>query len=170
MQRLRITKSNRFRGGCVPQARGAARLGTAAFTLVEVMITVGILSVMGGGILTLWPAMAKVNSLEQERARAFQIACDQMESSVRQLNFPNIASSQSVLIWDNGTTGTTADDTRGTLDIIVRDAKTGTQITATPTSLTPSLWYRVEVTVSWHPRGDLKNKTMRETVMTYVVP
>lgn len=142
----------------------------AAFTLIEAMLSTLVVAVMGGGILVMWPAMAKLNTLEQERANAFQLACQQLEANVKLPNFPNIASSQTVMVWDNGTPNNTTDDTNGTIDVIVRDAKTGAQITTTPGTLGPTLWYRVEVTVSWHPRGTLHGKTMRETVMTYVVP
>lgn len=140
------------------------------FTLIEAMISMLIVAIMGGGVLAMWPALAKLNTLEQERAAAFQIACQQLETNIKLPDFPNLASSQAVMVWDNGTPNNLADDTNGMIDISVRDAKTGTQITSTPATLGPNQWYRVEVTVSWHPRGTLQGKTMRETVMTYVVP
>lgn len=152
--------------GCADTASSGRR----AFTLVEAMISVMVVAVLGGGILVMWPAIAQLNTLEQERAYAFQLACQQMEASVMVPDFPRIANHQTALVWDNGTPNNPADDTTGTVDVIVRDAKTGALIPTTPGTLNPNLWYRVEVTVSWHPRGTLSGKMLRETVMTYVVP
>ena len=107
--------------GCADTASSGRR----AFTLVEAMISVMVVAVLGGGILVMWPAIAQLNTLEQERAYAFQLACQQMEASVMVPDFPRIANHQTALVWDNGTPNNPADDTTGTVDVIVARRQDG---------------------------------------------
>jgi prepilin-type N-terminal cleavage/methylation domain-containing protein len=135
-----------------------------AFTLIESMIAVVILSIGMICSLTLMSFTTLQNNLEQERARAHQVVTEQMER-VRYSIYTQVTPGSTVTVWDNGTTDT-SDDTKGTLEIIARNPA-GTKLTAAPV---PAVRVQIEVTLSWNPRGRLSTKTFRDTLMTYIAP
>lgn len=135
-------------------------------SLIEVVIAVAIMSIGTLATLSLLTFMRLHNDHEQERARAHQIVTEEMEI-VRFNLYPRIRSNSATTVWDNGTPLDPADDTTGTIDVVVRDAYTGTQLFAAPV---PSRLLKVEVTLEWNPRGRLNTKTYRETLVSYVSP
>lgn len=140
--------------------------GRRAFTLIESIITVMVVSISFIAVITLLMFDNICANYEQERARAYQIVSEQMEL-IRMKLYTRITTGSTVTVWDNGTPGTTADDTVGTLAVTVRDPKTGQVLTAAPV---PAVRVQVEVTLSWRARGGLQRRTMRETMMTYIAP
>ena len=137
----------------------------SAFTLVEAMITVVIVSIGMIASLQLLTFQHTVNTLEQERARARQIVGEEMERLRHEL-YTRIEGGKSVTVWDNGTPDDKADDTTGVLAVTVRDTK-GVAVFVAPN---PAERVEVEVTLSWNPRGRFSDKTFQETVMTYIAP
>jgi prepilin-type N-terminal cleavage/methylation domain-containing protein len=134
------------------------------FTLIEAVITVLIVAMGCIGALSLIQFLRLQNVLAQERARAHQIVCEEMDRQRHEL-FPQITGGTTVTVWDNGTPDDPTDDTMGTIEVIVRD---------TDGNLLPAVVgnrrVQVEVTLTWNPRGRLSNKTYHETVMTYIAP
>jgi len=106
------------------------------------------------------------NDLEQERARAHQLVSQKLEECKFSL-YTQLVTGSAVTVWDNGTPTLASDDTTGQMSVIVKNAFTGATISAAPN---PAVLVQVEVTLTWHPRGSLNNKTFRETEMTYIAP
>lgn len=163
----RVAILSRLQRGSARSAKFAAMHGRkcAGFTLIESIIAVGLVALGMISTLSLIAATRVHNSIEQERARAHQIISEEMER-VRFELFSRIEPGQQITIWDNGTPDDDTDDSRGTLEVIMRDAA-GTLLTGPPLN---SGRVEVEVTLTWNPRGRLSGKTMRETLMTYVSP
>lgn len=138
-------------------------------SLLEVLVTVAVVSIGMTSILTMTMQATAVSTLEQERARANQLVCQYMEEKVIFPPLPEISSGTQVTVWDNGTPNNPNDDTMGTIEIVAYDMKTGLQITSIPVNKMNRVRYRVEVTMNWHPRGARHSATFRETVMTYKV-
>jgi type II secretory pathway pseudopilin PulG len=138
---------------------------SAGFTLVEAMIATAVVALGFTATVSLLTVTRVNNDLEQERARAHQIVLEEMER-VRLELFTRISPGRETTVWDNGTPDDDTDDTVGTLTVLMRDIN-GVALTGPPVT-----WGRIEVeiTLSWNPRGRLKTKTMRETLMTYVTP
>jgi prepilin-type N-terminal cleavage/methylation domain-containing protein len=141
-----------------------------AFTLVEIMVAVVIVSIGMIATLTSLSYANLHNDMEQERARAHQIVCEKMEQQIQRL-YSNgaVMTSSTPTVWDNGTPDNTTDDTLGTLDVVATKPD-GTLIASGSLPPVPAVRVTLEVTLSWHPRGRLHAKTMRETAMTYMVP
>lgn len=137
-----------------------------AFTLVESLIAMGIVSLGVLGTLALITWALQHNADEQERARAHQMVSEEMETVRLQL-FTRQTAGQSRTIWDNGTPDDETDDTEGIIKVLMFDPETGASLTEAPT---PAKRIGVEVTLTWHPRGRLSGKTYNETVMSYLVP
>lgn len=129
---------------------------------------IAMMIVMMGSIATIsmLSAAQSENSIEQERARAHQIISEQMERVRFQL-YSLVTAGQQVTVWDNGTPDDTADDTTGTLEVIIKDPESGAILNAAPS---PAKRVQIEVTLTWNPRGRLGGHTLRETVMTYLAP
>lgn len=136
-----------------------------AFTLVEVMVAMAVVALGTTSTLSLLTATRLNNAIEQERARARQIVYEQMEG-VRGDLFSLVTSGKDITVWDNGTPDDPDDDTRGVLAVMATDAG-GNLVIVAPV---PARWVQIEVTLTWNPRGRLGRKTLRETVMTYIVP
>src|SRR5687768_631898 len=100
-----------------------------AFTLVEIMIAVVVVSVGVAATFSMFTFSHLQNALEQERSRAHQLICQKMEE-VRQDLQTRITPGTQVTVWDNGTPDNNTDDTVGTIAVIVRDPKTGVQYAA----------------------------------------
>lgn len=137
----------------------------SGFTLIESVITMAIVALAFISTVTLMTFSRIHNDLEQERARAHQVVSEELEEIRRDL-YTYITSGRTVTVWDNGTPDDTADDTTGTLEVIARDPA-GNLVVAAPS---PAVRLQVEVTLTWNPRGRLGNKTMRESLMTYLAP
>ncbi len=136
------------------------------FTLIESIVTVLVVTIGSIGALSLATWVRMQNDLEQERARAHQIVCQEMER-IRHELYTRITGGTTVTVWDNGSPENADDDTFGTLEVVVRHPN-GTILAAAPK---PAVRVQVEVTLSWNPRGRLGgSKTFRETVMTYIAP
>lgn len=142
------------------------KMRRGGFTLIEVLVAVLVVSVSFTAVMTLLIFDSVCNNFEQERIRAHQIVSEEMEN-VRRTLYTRLTSGRTVTVWDNGTPAITTDDTVGTLEVTVRDPKSGVQLTQAPV---PATRVQVEVTLIWHPRGSNNNKTMHETLMTYIAP
>lgn len=93
---------------------------TAAFTIVEVLVASLIAFIAIAATLNLLFYARTNNELEQERTRAFQIISQKLDVETYKL-FTWTRSDSEVTIWDNATPDDTTDDTRGLLEVIVRD-------------------------------------------------
>lgn len=129
------------------------------------MIATAVVGLGTTATLSLLTAARLNNAIEQERARARQIVYEQMEG-VRGDLFSLVTSGKDITVWDNGTPDDPSDDTRGVLAVMATDAG-GNPVIVAPV---PARWVQIEVTLTWNPRGRLGGKTLRETVMTYIVP
>jgi prepilin-type N-terminal cleavage/methylation domain-containing protein len=135
------------------------------FTLVEVLLSLVLVSIGMLATMSLLMFIRQSNVMEQERSRARQIVYEQLEAARASL-YTHLASGTTVTVWDNGTPNNPADDTQGALDVIVKNLA-GTRLYAAPV---PAQVVQVEVTLSWHPHGRRAAKVMRETVMSYFAP
>lgn len=135
-------------------------------TIVEVLISVLVVSLGFSSIVSLLILDAVGNDFEQERARAHQMVNEELELVKRTL-YTRITGGRNVTVWNNGTLNNTADDTVGTMEVIVRNPITHASLSVAPV---PAIRVQVEVTLTWHPRGRFNNKTMHETLMTYIAP
>lgn len=158
---LRLLKGRTERSGIMP----GITTRQAGFTLIEAIITVLIVTVGSIGALTLVSYLRLQNDLHQERARAHQIVCEEMERLRHEL-YTRITGGDTVTVWDNGTLDDDTDDTMGTLTVTVWDMD-GNELAAAPS---PAELVEVEVTLTWNPRGRMSGKTYRETVMSYFAP
>ena len=149
---------------------GTARFSTlrrpAGFSLVELLIAVAIAAFGILSTLSLLIFDQAQNDQEQQRARAHQIVCEEMER-VRHELFSRVTSGTEVTVWDNGTPDDATDDTQGTMEVVISDPATGAELTAAPV---PAVIVRAEVTLTWNPAGRMSGKTLRETAMTCLVP
>ncbi len=136
-----------------------------AFSLIEALVTILIITAASIGGIEMAIFIRTQNTMEQERLRAHQIVCSEMER-LRSNLYTHITGGSTVTVWDNGTPDDTSDDTIGILEVVVRD-KTGALLTAAPV---PAVAVRVEVTLTWNPRGRRHGSTFRETVMTWIAP
>lgn len=146
------------RGSFIPKRR------RAGFTLVEALIAIVIVTAGSISTLTLLMATRAHSAQEQERARAHQIATERMERVLHEL-FPTVVSAEEITVWDNGTP-TPYDDTSGTISIALYDFNDN------PINTTPTPWTRVkvEVCVTWSPRGREADTELREVLMAYMAP
>ncbi len=136
------------------------------FILVEALIAVVIVTIGSMSTLSLLITARAHSAQEQERARAHQIATEQMEIVLHEL-FPTVVSGEEITVWDNGTPENPNDDTVGTVSVLLYDIN-GTSISHTPT---PWSRVQVEVSVTWTPRGRLNNdKELREVLIAYMAP
>ena len=142
------------------------RRARAGITLVEVLVAVLVVAIGFSATLSLLIIDSVANDFEQERARAHQMVCEELELVKRTL-YTRITGGNNVTVWDNGTPGVATDDTVGVIKVVVRDPKTHTLLTAAPV---PAIRVQIEVTLTWHPRGRFGGKTMYETAMTYIAP
>lgn len=137
------------------------------FTLVEVMLAVGIAAITALATLSILGFARLHNSQEQERARAHQIVTQAVEEENHRL-FTYTTAGEERTIWDNMTPGDTSDDTVGTLTLRVENAQTGQVLYNAPD---PAVMVKIEATLTWVTRGGkLQNKLMRESAMAYKVP
>ena len=154
----------------IPRSRNRAQ----AFTLVECMVATAVCAIVFLGTLGLLGFARMSNELEQERARAHQIVCQEIE--VKRLALYSAmgdpednwrVSNSEPIIWDNGTPDDPSDDIKGSLAVTIRNAETG-QILESPPN--PAILVSVEATVSWRSVGRFSNRTLRETAMTLKSP
>jgi prepilin-type N-terminal cleavage/methylation domain-containing protein len=135
------------------------------FTLVEAAIAMVIVSLGALSTLGLLAFTRLHNEEEQERSRAHQMVSEEMER-VRLELFSRVTTGNQVTVWDNDTADDTTDDTTGTMVVVMRDTA-GNSIASSPD---PAERVQVEVTLSWNPRGRRADRTLQESVMSYVVP
>jgi Tfp pilus assembly protein PilV len=149
-------------------------------TLVEALIASVITFIGVAATLSAISFARLQNVKEQERARAHQIAAEEIEH-VHNTLFPRIEPGREVRVWDNGTPDVDADDTVGIVEVRMWQVDVGTNppsytlLTTAPTGTDMVL---VEVTVSWGDKSRLNRIAdrgedpfrSRETIMTYVVP
>ena len=137
------------------------------FSLIEVMITVAVVSIMFFATLSLIMTARMLDNLEQERARAHEIVTEELDR-VRFALFSRVTGGDEVTIWDNGTPDNDTDDTEGVLSVTIRD-QGGNTLAVTPV---PSEIVEIEVTLTWTPRGRVgsSSRIYRETVMAYITP
>ena len=137
------------------------------FTILECLLASVIMGVMILASLTLLLAAKIHNEMEMERNRAHQIICQALELEKYKL-FTWTESDSQQTIWDNGTPDDPDDDTVGTLEVIVRDPKTGNILNEAPD---PATLVEVEASLTWNFRGgSMSRKVLRESVMTYKAP
>lgn len=135
--------------------------GRRAFTLVECMVATAVCAIVFLATISLLGFARLSNEVEQERTRAHQIVCESIE--VERYKLFTWTSANSVqTIWDNGTPSNPADDIKGTLEVIIRDAKTNTILTSAPN---PAILVSIEATLTWSPPGSMSSRTLRETAM-----
>ena len=72
------------------------------FTLIELMIVVAITALGLVAAMRLLMYAYLKNDLEQERARAHQVVCEEMEWLRHEL-YTRITGGRTVTVWDNGT-------------------------------------------------------------------
>jgi prepilin-type N-terminal cleavage/methylation domain-containing protein len=136
-------------------------------TLMECLIAMAIASMIILSTLTLLGFARLQNELEQERTRAHQIICQTLDLEQFKL-FSWTQSMSQQTIWDNNTPHNTADDTVGTLEVIVRDPKTGQILTKAPD---PETLVEIEAIITWsHRSPGLAGKSFREAVISYKAP
>ena len=137
------------------------------FTIIETLIASALAGFAILGIMAILGFARMHNEIEQERSRAHQIVCESLELERHKL-FTWTESQQEKTIWDNGTPDDPSDDTVGTLEVIVRDPKTGEVLTQAPN---PATLVEIEASITWTFRGgSMSEKTFHESVMTYKAP
>jgi len=136
------------------------------FSLIECLIASGIaaLAIIATLSLLLYTRMS--NEIEQERTRAIQIICEKLDVETFHL-FTWTKTDSTVTIWDNGTPSDPNDDTKGTLEVIVRDPDTRAVLTQAPN---PARLVEIEATLRWKHRGPRPVELLQETVITCKVP
>ncbi|HUT26293.1 MAG TPA: hypothetical protein VM492_18335 [Sumerlaeia bacterium] len=144
-------------------ARWQRRCG---FSLIECLFAVGVAAVVFLSTLALLGFARLHNANEQERTRAHEIVCQHVEVERHKL-FTWTASARNQTVWDNGTPDNLTDDTIGVLEVIVRDPATGASFTSAPN---PAQLVEIEATITWHPRGRMAGKILRETAIVYDAP
>lgn len=142
------------------------RSASSGFTLIECMISVAVAALLFLTTLGLLSYARVNNQFEQERARAHQIVSERLEVERYRLFTWTVSQSQQT-VWDNNTPDDSTDDTVGTLEVVVKDPKTGAVLTMAPD---PATLVEIETTLTWNPRGKFSSRTMRETAMTYKAP
>jgi prepilin-type N-terminal cleavage/methylation domain-containing protein len=138
-----------------------SRPGRRAFTLVECMVATAVCAIIFLATISLLGFARLSNEVEQERARAHQIVCERIEVERYKL-FTWTAANSVQTIWDNGTPSNPADDIKGTLEVIIRDAKTGAVLAMVPN---PAVLVSIEATLTWNPPGSISGRTLRESAM-----
>gem|GEM_PF-1017209 len=169
-------------------ARGRRRPDRRGFSLVEVMISVGIVALVFVATLSMLTFAHTMDALEQERARAHQIVVEKIEE-IDSLLYSYVRADESVTVWDNGTPNNAADDTPGCLTIqaALSDGTVIETPTPVPAEGTPPERVTITITLRWQARGvlggerledpcesvdnpDLEGKVMSESLVTYLVP
>lgn len=151
---------------CATQLRPAR----AAFTLVEVLITVVLVVFMSVSIMGALAFGAYQKQSIRERNGAIRVAADLMES-VKRTNFAYLEAQtfNDVVIDDRGT-ATTSDNITATVTLRFFDEDDNEVGTAsTPMPLDMSM-VRVEVTVTWNPVGFRSRTTESERLITLLAP
>jgi Tfp pilus assembly protein PilV len=136
-----------------------------AFTLVETMFAVFIVSITFTASMSLIGYIRMQSTLDQERARAHQIVVGEMER-VRFELYTRVTGGDQITVWDNGTPDDNTDDTVGTLEVIMRKLD-GSQIITAPI---PAEAVQIEVALTWNPRGRIAGRVLRQSMMTYIAP
>lgn len=151
----------------IKKLTGNIHKNSKGFTIIECLIASAIMGVMILASLTLLLAAKMHNEMEMERNRAHQIITQALELEKYKL-FTWTESDSEQTIWDNGTPDNTDDDTVGTLEVIVKDPKTGEVLTEAPD---PATLVEIEATLTWNFRGgSMSRRVLRESVMTYKAP
>jgi len=119
------------------------------FSLIECLIASGIAALAIIATLSLIVYIRMTNEIEQERTRAIQIICERLDVETFHL-FTWTKTDSTVTIWDNGTPSDPNDDTKGTLEVVVRDPDTRTVLTQ---ASQPARLVEIETTLRWKHRG-----------------
>jgi len=141
-------------------------INSRGFSLIECLIASGIAALAIIATLSLILYVRMSNEIEQERTRAIQIICQKLDVETFHL-FTWTKTDSTVTIWDNGTPSDPNDDTKGTLEVVVRDPDTRAVLTQAPN---PARLVEIEVTLRWKHRGPRPVELLQETVITCKVP
>jgi len=141
-------------------------INSRGFSLIECLIASGIAALAIIATLSLILYVRMSNEIEQERTRAIQIICQKLDVETFHL-FTWTKTDSTVTIWDNGTPSDPNDDTKGTLEVVVRDPDTRTVLTQAPN---PARLVEIEVTLRWKHRGPRPVELLQETVITCKTP
>lgn len=141
-------------------------INSRGFSLIECLIASGIAALAIIATLSLLLYVRMSNEIEQERTRAIQIICQKLDVETFHL-FTWTKTDSTVTIWDNGTPSDPNDDTKGTLEVVVRDPDTRAVLTQAPN---PARLVEIEVTLRWKHRGPRPVELLQETVITCKVP
>lgn len=141
------------------------RKHTRGFSLIEVLVTMSIVMLGSVSTLGLITQSRIISYSERDRARAHQIVMQEMEKVRRQL-FSHVAPAAEVTLWDNQTPEDRSDDTVGMLEITMRT------LDGDPLEEPPEIpqAVRVEVSLTWSPRGSLSGKQLTERLVSYIAP
>ena len=142
----------------------------AAFTLVEVVLTIAIVSVTGIAIIAAIAYGVQIEEQIHERNGATRVAADLLESTKKTL-FQKLESKtmNDVPIYDRGTPETT-DDVKGTVTLQFYDTagnKVGTDANPIPLDLS---MLRADVRVTWNPAGRRHNDAQTVQIQTLLAP
>lgn len=141
-----------------------------AFTLVEVLITIAIVSIAGTAIISSLIFGVYMRQSIRERNGAMRAAADVMESTkkrlfgeLRQMDFDTI-------LIDNRGTVDTSDDIMGTASLRFFD-RSGNEVgtSSVPMPMDLSL-VRAEVIVEWNPPGRRSSTTQSVVLATLLAP
>jgi prepilin-type N-terminal cleavage/methylation domain-containing protein len=143
-------------------------ISSRGFSLVECLIASAIAALAIIATLSLILYVRMSNEIEQERTRAIQIICQRLDEETFHL-FTWTKADSIVTIWDNGTPNDPNDDTKGTLEVIVRDPDDPTNVFTNATQTAGRL-VEIEVTLRWKHRGPRPVELLQETVITCKAP
>ena len=161
-----MTAKARTRAARTVEPEAAPWQGRSGFSLIECLFAVAVAAIMFLSTLALLGFARLHNANEQERTRAHEIVCQHLVVERHKL-FTWTASARNQTVWDNGTRDDLTDDTIGVLEVIVRDPATGAIFTSAPN---PAQLVEIEATITWHPRGRMAGRFLRETAIIYNAP
>lgn len=140
--------------------------GVNGFTLIEVIVTMAVVSIIFLGTFTLVRSSQIYNSSEQERSGASAVAAEHMEN-VRQTFYPSLQSyTQNETLWDHSTPDDTSDDVVGQVVVQLYDLG-GNALSQSPAS---GETLQVIVAVRWFPQGSRGADQQEEILSSYVTP
>ena len=141
-----------------------------AFTLVELMITVAIVSFAGTSIILSIMFGIYLKQSIRERNGAARVAGTALEETKKKLLQRLSYERRTDIVIDDRGTATTADDVRGTLDLRLFD-ENGNEVgvAGSPIPLNRSM-LMVEATVTWAPAGRRAQRTQQLVMHSLLAP
>lgn len=148
-----------------PEAR-SRKESTEGFTLIEIMITVGVASLVIASIIAALVFNSYYSRMQELHSKAMNLAARTVED-LRRTPFNQLQGyTQDVVIDDNRTPDNSADDVSGVLTVEYR-SKHGVPLASPPTT---DDRVDVVVTVAWSGAGRLSGRTYKQSLVTYFVP